>query len=705
MEQHEHQIRQHVEELHLEYKKASEDQEFDETEKEKIKQARQKLHDFLSLKPLDSEEKTKREDALTQAIHEIAAKEKQSETWLYAFVFHENPRDFAIRSSDSKSEYNDKIEKYPSFARKEINRCMFQNDPDHFFHFVPDNPYKDQIREKVFVDAFQKDPTLCMTLFLEYQPEIKADSGLATLFQDCLKKITLNDASIIHQILLQTPFSALKDKDFVRQFLSTCAQLDPQSVLDLREKIPDFAQFVIQDAEKTLSYSNLDDKQMSMTDRALLIDNTLASINPLHKEAIQRFEKETGVALRCTGMLPNKFIYVNAFTGADSMPLRLELSYHDLASAKSLDQLVNSFAAKRNTASSDLSYKDSSRYKNDQRMRDFLKSYENRYTNRRETVELDSVTRPGREKFKAKEQMDIWKNATTFDLPAHQTAVMLAMDPGTLHGVERDFAHVAKHIYGDIYDASIVGVAVTNSDEWKKQTVDMQDIPQSTGSSSTELLQGLEKTLIQSVQENKKMFMFHYMAHGGGENNSSDHRSGNTPLGHIKLGKESLDTEEFAKVLAKEVNGKPLCSLIDITIIAESCYSGAQLQRMLDYFKNNSIPVKNLRIISEANMTTSDGGFKVERASSVNERKRGSEGGALSYYLDYYYQMINEARAEGKEIKPPVGTLGHAIQFADLMARSETDNGQNLRAYHYSTELNIDQFISMSEKINDEKSA
>jgi len=59
--------------------------------------------------------------------------------------------------------------------------------------------------------------------------------------------------------------------------------------------------------------------------------------------------------------------------------------------------------------------------------------------------------------------------------------------------------------------------------------------------------------------------------------------------------------------------------------------------------------------------------------------------GAMSYYLSYYFEFMNAMREEGRTIKPPLATMGHALAFVDRMAKEDVSSKQDLKAYYYST--------------------
>ena len=185
------------------------------------------------------------------------------------------------------------------------------------------------------------------------------------------------------------------------------------------------------------------------------------------------------------------------------------------------------------------------------------------------------------------------------------------------------------------------------------------------------------------------------MAHGGG-GAAENARAGSHDLGEIRLeNDEIVDVIEFAKLIAKKEGGKSLSSKIRTGFVQESCYSGAQLDNIRTYLKNNNVQTKDLFVLSEGNRTTTVGSFTIENASVINEAKRGQEGGgAFAYHLHEYYQEIDRLKTSGATIKPPVGTYAHAMQHADMMSQRDSLNKQNAQGFRYSTESKIDNFFS-----------
>lgn len=771
MENQEHHIQDAVEKLSNEFDDARQDRVVDEAEKEKIMQARKKILDFLSPVEENQHEIEQRQKAFVDAIREIASSRQLTENWLYAFVLHDEFQDKLIYSI---YELNNKVDDYPPFVCKEIAKLLFKDSPEVFLeeYCETENSEIRAVINEVFIEAYQNDPQLSLQLFIHYPQTFEKDSVLGNLFRECLQggeiansiiafkllkhyseflseaekqsMITLvakesplsifkllsvfRNGEISEDIIVQAAFRVAADdpSEFIDSFLHyiknqeakenalmICARTNPNSILTNTNNnvLKDFP-LVLDEANRILALSQEDNESMDINTRDMLIEQRIVSINPYYTDVVQKFLESTGISLTCTGMIPGKFVLVNSFTGTDVVPFRIEISYNDLQSANSANDLFQIFMQKK-----EKSFDNSDLYELEWAMenetRSFLRTYQKSDQSTEVDEELSSSTLPRLEpKFDAREQAEVWKMATSFDLPSNQTAVMFAMEPGSLSGVERDFAHVARYIYGEKYNTSIGAVALNNVQEWQKYATGIPGMPAEVAPpTAAEISRLLEQSLVNAVNEHKEMFVFHYMAHGGGGTNQRFRSNDAIMPGQIALGNEALDTEEFAKIISKEVNGKPLCSLIDITIIAESCYSGAQLEHILAYLKENNIPVKNLRIIAEANLTPATGEFTPDIASTVNERKQESKeagenvGGAFSYYLDYYYQMIDKMRADGKEVNPPAGTFGHAIQFADLMSRHESVQKQDLRAYHYSTESNIDQHISSIDRNNNQQVA
>ena len=300
----------------------------------------------------------------------------------------------------------------------------------------------------------------------------------------------------------------------------------------------------------------------------------------------------------------------------------------------------------------------------------------------------DSIDRELRKGSSPAEQNDIWKKGLAFDLPKNKTSVMLVGVPKGLKGVEEDFAYLATEIYHKRYGATITNVAMEKEKNWKEVTKDMR-MPESVPPTVEGVLKGVRSSLEGAVAAGQSAFVLHYMAHGGGKDEK----------GFIEAADGQIDPKKIAEALMKpDKDGIPLCAKIDITIIAETCYSGNQLKSIAESLKTAKVPVKNLHIITEADDSESDGSFTMKRASLVNDAKRNQNGGgAFDYYMSYYFQMIDAQRARGVTTAEPVGTFGHAVQFADRMSREEagySSGSQDLQGYQYSTKDNIDMFFS-----------
>lgn len=406
----------------------------------------------------------------------------------------------------------------------------------------------------------------------------------------------------------------------------------------------------------------------------------LSSNLPGFEKGLEKCNKEIGVLFTNSGVQnsPPRIVFTNSYAGENTIPFRIDITYEDWMKLKNPDQL-----SKLLIEGYDEEYAD---------------SIPDRTEEERIAIPIPSVTRPYFDPNSRKgEQMRLWQKGLEFDLPKDKTAIFILIAPGALQGTEADFIDTITDVYQKRYGATVYAVHAENIDEWNKAAKQnaATGLPKAEKAQSKTVLDSFEKSYKKAIADNKEMFIFHYMAHGGG-GAAENERHGYYDLGEIRLeNDEIVDVTEFAKLIAKKEGGKSLSSKIRTGFVQESCYSGAQLDNIRIHLKNNNVQTKDLFVMSEGNRTSTDGGFTIENASVINEAKRGQEGGgAFAYHLHEYYQEIDRLKASGATIKPPVGTYAHAMQHADMMSQRDSLHKQNAQGFRYSTEKNIDNFFS-----------
>ena len=271
-------------------------------------------------------------------------------------------------------------------------------------------------------------------------------------------------------------------------------------------------------------------------------------------------------------------------------------------------------------------------------------------------------------------QIAIWKKrGFSFDLPkSGQTSLMLATVPDNLLGIESDAARIAQ-IFGQEFDVNWQSVLMEDVQEWEQWQDKALKAPENKPPTKKELLKQFETGLKSSIDSKQQHFVLHYLMHGDKD-------------GAIRAKDASFDATEFTKILTQNYKGKPIAAQIDITIIAESCYSGNQLDTIIADLQARKVPTKGLRIITAASRYTSASTFKPNQASLLGDSEMMKDtSGVMTYYLSYYFDLINSMKSEGQKIQPPLGTMGHALAFADRMAKKDGSSHQDLQAYYYST--------------------
>lgn len=273
----------------------------------------------------------------------------------------------------------------------------------------------------------------------------------------------------------------------------------------------------------------------------------------------------------------------------------------------------------------------------------------------------------------------MWNVPFRFDFPKNKGACMIALMLNPDYGMETDvayFLNVYVREFGMSPYALPVGTTHVN---------DMQAVLKDTGyenlsdlvvpATKDSILQNLENSLRKAVDDGKEFFVFHYLTHGSAD-------------GKICVEDGRFDPREISEIISRSHKGEPLCSKLDIYIQAGACYSGKQLESMVDFFKwgrNKDIPVKNLYVISESNHTTAVFSSSWEKTSLISDNLLVHDWtGPQAYYDSWVKEYANYLKTKGLKVRPEVLSMLWRLRFADLM--TWYDEAQNMKGFHYSND-------------------
>ena len=424
-------------------------------------------------------------------------------------------------------------------------------------------------------------------------------------------------------------------------------------------------------------------KNMTFEDRVEKINGDMTNINAeliprAGKSALDQFNTETGMSMQCMGIRSNVKSYVselkyfeldfiNTFGGSNKLPCRICLTYGEVRNAKTHEDVLRLLRSK---------------YK--------------------EQMALH------------KDQYEVWEKSKSFDLPKNnRTAVMLALVPKHLRGIESDFVRMAE-IYLEEYEAHIVSVSVEEEEKWNdavKENNNDLNLP-NVAAATTEHLFGdpsmkiegeLSKQLKKAIDNEMETFVFHSMFHGDDDGTFET------------VDRSDTSAKRIAEICAEEYNGKSIAEQISIVVLKESCLSESQVDTELLYFNQKKTPIKDyVSIASSGKNTSSTAGFMTINAGLKSEEMRNSEfygdnSALFTYYFSYYYELLDYKRSIGEKTEPPFGTFSHAIQFADRMSREASaeiagEEGQNPVGRRYSTEQELgDYFTKLQNNMKNEQ--
>ena len=271
----------------------------------------------------------------------------------------------------------------------------------------------------------------------------------------------------------------------------------------------------------------------------------------------------------------------------------------------------------------------------------------------------------------------LWDTPFRFDFPKDKGACMIALILNPDHGMETDVTY-ALDIYTKEFGMSPNALCIG-----REHLNDMNDALEESGYSELSniiapatkdsILRNLENSLRKAVDDRKEFFVFHYLAHGSWE-------------GDFLAEDKRISPADIAEIISRSYKGEPLCSKLNIYIQAGSCYSGKQLEGIINYFKSRKdIPVKNLHIISEANHTTAVFSSSWDEVSLISDNPLVSDmTGPQLYYDSWVKEYTNHLRTKGLEIRPEANSMLWRLRFADLM--SWYDEKQDMKGFHYSND-------------------
>lgn len=279
------------------------------------------------------------------------------------------------------------------------------------------------------------------------------------------------------------------------------------------------------------------------------------------------------------------------------------------------------------------------------------------------------------------------ESSYTYEIPrGGQTACMFVCVPHYLRGMEIDVLDLVE-IYNRQYQASIYSVCMEKHGEWKKALSARPELlvntppreifelfsPQS--ASENDILQNLEASLKRAIDEGKSTFVLHYLMHGT--------EQGNVSVSKQALLPQILSPRKFIDLITADYNGSPISGQLDINIVGVSCYSGKQLDRMLEYLKEKDVHVKNLRIITDSEYTPSFAGTTSHNASVPRNDGRMSLSATSIYNRTRFNELKEALKTSGIEVPREFNTLPYEMQFVRAFSKEDSPFGQVLQAVHY----------------------
>lgn len=281
-------------------------------------------------------------------------------------------------------------------------------------------------------------------------------------------------------------------------------------------------------------------------------------------------------------------------------------------------------------------------------------------------------------------QHAIWAQPYEFSFAPNQGACMLVLEQYPLQGMETDLVSSLR-AYTGRYGMSVNAIGVGNYHSTRLQSLleNEKDLPAFTEATREAILTNLEKSLQKAIDDGKTYFVFHYFLHG-------------SPDGKIHAENGAINPQDLAEVISRPYGrqNRPLCEQIDIFMWAASCYSGQQINGIRSYFENNRhIPVRNLRIIAEADNTSSwvQGPDAMSLATSLPIMADTS--GITDFYSAVFDEYQNELANRGVRIEDRARSYLWKVRFIDLMSRFDSGESQDLQGFHFSNNPNYNRIF------------
>ncbi len=384
----------------------------------------------------------------------------------------------------------------------------------------------------------------------------------------------------------------------------------------------------------------------SMGEGQAYLNNALRELNPqllpvlnhsTTTTALNDFNRRNRTSFFCMGIKGDsgEFVFLdnNYFLGRTNIPRRIALSYDEVMKTQGKQNVMNLLQEKLRTHVQEMST-----------------------------------------------QHSIWSVPYRFDFPRNQGASMMVLEQYPLPGMESDLLSSFR-MYTENYGMSSNPIPVG---QFHKENLNnllksnkITNFPKIVSSTKESILTNLESSLRKAIDDGKTYFVFHYFLHG-------------SPDGTIWTDGNPIRPEEIAEILTRPhgAEKKPISEQIDIFMWAASCYSGKQLDRMRTYFnERRDIPVRNLRIITEALDTSSAAATNPQNASLVSFIPiMADNSGTTDYYSSMYDEYMNHLQNSGIRVNDQGRSYLWKVRFIDLMSYYDSPFQQDLQGFHYSND-------------------
>ncbi|MBI2996175.1 MAG: caspase family protein [Candidatus Melainabacteria bacterium] len=454
---------------------------------------------------------------------------------------------------------------------------------------------------------------------------------------------------------LEETLGSKKAREIRKEAAFKLALIDPNFILENQAKslyeYEPYASEVISTAKKLKAILNNLQKTVTFKETQVFLNKTLTEILQENDKnfnldaVLNKVKEDTGIPLECIGISNGdgnihrvfEFILANNFTSKNSEPVFIGLSCLELSNIKTEDELIELIKQK---------------------------------------IKLETNNFKG--------QQLSWENFYKIDIPKDgSTACFLASVPGELVEIENDLAEIGM-TYKENFNISDFTVCVENRGIWDElPQVKDGSLPKALTATKKNILDRFIKAANNAKASGKTTFIFHYNMHGDKN-------------GCIKASDSDITSEEIAKAIASlDDNGGPLCKSMKFVIIADSCRSeiqGDKIIACLQNFKigNKQLPVKDVTIItSSSGDGESYAALTAKEALVVNHSMKGFDGedrsSAFNYYLSWYYKFLKYQRIRNEPLNPSFGNIFHAMHTVKKLAHYSKYK-QNAKVIQYSTE-------------------